>query len=158
MKHGMAVVKRCTILSPLSVRPTHSTMPGSSLTSSCVRRALPKACRRVAGCRRAVVAQAEAAKPRVPVRIGTRGSPLAMAQAYQTRDRLKEAYPELQEDGAIEICIIKTTGEGAKACLHVIISPAVAAAQIRSHPPVQATRCSTSPWRISVARGSSRRR
>lgn len=33
-----------------------------------------------------------------------------MAQAYQTRDRLKEAFPELQEDGAVEICIIKTTG------------------------------------------------
>jgi hypothetical protein len=50
------------------------------------------------------------AKPRVPVRIGTRGSPLALAQAYQTRDRLKEAFPELAEDGAIDICIIKTTG------------------------------------------------
>jgi hypothetical protein len=49
-------------------------------------------------------------KPRVPVRIGTRGSPLALAQAYQTRDRLKEAFPELEEEGAIDICIIKTTG------------------------------------------------
>lgn len=45
------------------------------------------------------------------VRIGTRGSPLALAQAYQTRDRLKDAFPELAEDGALEIKIIKTTGD-----------------------------------------------
>eukprot|EP00270_Netrium_digitus_P000791 TRINITY_DN1089_c0_g1_i3.p1 TRINITY_DN1089_c0_g1~~TRINITY_DN1089_c0_g1_i3.p1 ORF type:complete len:385 (+),score=120.75 TRINITY_DN1089_c0_g1_i3:94-1248(+) len=45
------------------------------------------------------------------VRIGTRGSPLALAQAYQTRDRLKAAYPELGEEGALEIVIIKTTGD-----------------------------------------------
>ena len=66
--------------------------------------------RRVAGSRRSCVHVAAKATPRVPVKIGTRGSPLALAQAYQTRDRLKEAFPELQEDGAIEICIIKTTG------------------------------------------------
>ena len=64
----------------------------------------------MAGCRRSVAVHAEEVKPRIPVRIGTRGSPLAMAQAYQTRDRLKEAFPEIQEDGAVEICIIKTTG------------------------------------------------
>mmetsp|Transcript_10742 Transcript_10742/g.22358 ORF Transcript_10742/g.22358 Transcript_10742/m.22358 type:complete len:400 (-) Transcript_10742:266-1465(-) len=44
-------------------------------------------------------------------KIGTRGSPLAMAQAYQTRDRLKAAFPELAADGALEIVIIKTTGD-----------------------------------------------
>lgn len=76
----------------------------------------PRACRRVAGCRRSVAVHAEEVKPRIPVRIGTRGSPLAMAQAYQTRDRLKEAFPELQAEGAVEICIIKTTGELLPAC------------------------------------------
>jgi hypothetical protein len=74
------------------------------------------------------------------VKIGTRGSPLALAQAYMTRDKLKvsfncmrhawdlchgsiemdlylnccglqENFPELREDGAIEIIIIKTTGD-----------------------------------------------
>ncbi|KAG0577169.1 hypothetical protein M758_5G095300 [Ceratodon purpureus] len=45
------------------------------------------------------------------VRIGTRGSPLALAQAYQTRDKLKAAHPELAEEGALEIVIIKTTGD-----------------------------------------------
>uniref|UniRef100_A0A7I4F632 hydroxymethylbilane synthase n=1 Tax=Physcomitrium patens TaxID=3218 RepID=A0A7I4F632_PHYPA len=45
------------------------------------------------------------------VRIGTRGSPLALAQAYQTRDKLKAAHPGLAEEGALEIIIIKTTGD-----------------------------------------------
>jgi len=45
------------------------------------------------------------------MRIGTRGSPLALAQAYMTRDTLKELFPELREDGALEIVIIKTTGD-----------------------------------------------
>jgi len=45
------------------------------------------------------------------VKLGTRGSPLALAQAYQTRDRLQEAFPELQEEGAIKLCVIKTTGD-----------------------------------------------
>lgn len=38
-------------------------------------------------------------------------SPLALAQAYQTRDKLKAAHPELAEEGALEIIIIKTTGD-----------------------------------------------
>lgn len=46
-----------------------------------------------------------------PLRIGTRGSPLAMAQAYETRRRLMENFPELQEEGAIEICVLKTQGD-----------------------------------------------
>lgn len=45
------------------------------------------------------------------VRIGTRGSPLALAQAYETRDKLKLAHRELAEEGALEIVIIKTTGD-----------------------------------------------
>lgn len=47
----------------------------------------------------------------VPLRIGTRGSPLALAQAYETRRRLQESFPELQEEGAIEICVMKTQGD-----------------------------------------------
>ncbi|KAI3432617.1 hypothetical protein D9Q98_004163 [Chlorella vulgaris] len=45
------------------------------------------------------------------LKIGTRGSPLALAQAYLTRDLLKATFPELKEDGALEIIIIKTTGD-----------------------------------------------
>jgi len=46
-----------------------------------------------------------------PLRIGTRGSPLALAQAYETRRRLIEEFPELEADGAIEICVMKTQGD-----------------------------------------------
>jgi hydroxymethylbilane synthase len=46
-----------------------------------------------------------------PLRIGTRGSPLALAQAYETRKRLQEKFPELRADGAIEINVLKTQGD-----------------------------------------------
>ncbi|CAM9637374.1 unnamed protein product [Discosporangium mesarthrocarpum] len=45
------------------------------------------------------------------VTIGTRGSPLALAQAYETRKRLGEAFPELKEEGAVAIQVIKTSGD-----------------------------------------------
>ena len=44
-----------------------------------------------------------------PLKIGTRGSPLALAQAYETRQRLMMAF-DLPE-GAFEIVVIKTTGD-----------------------------------------------
>jgi hydroxymethylbilane synthase len=47
--------------------------------------------------------------PASPLRIGTRGSPLALAQAHETRSRLMAAF-DLPED-AFEIVVIKTTGD-----------------------------------------------
>ncbi|MCX7561298.1 hydroxymethylbilane synthase [Sulfitobacter sp. F26204] len=47
--------------------------------------------------------------PQKPLRIGTRGSLLALAQAHETRDRLMQAF-ELPI-GAFEIVVIKTTGD-----------------------------------------------
>lgn len=47
--------------------------------------------------------------PAAPLRIGTRGSPLALAQAYETRSRLAGAF-DLPE-GAFEIVVIKVTGD-----------------------------------------------
>ena len=47
--------------------------------------------------------------PASPLKIGTRGSPLALAQAYETRSRLSQAF-DLSED-CFEIIIIKTTGD-----------------------------------------------
>ena len=47
--------------------------------------------------------------PAEPLMIGTRGSPLALAQAYETRVRLMAAF-DLPE-GAFEIVVIKTTGD-----------------------------------------------
>jgi hydroxymethylbilane synthase len=43
--------------------------------------------------------------------IGTRGSPLALAQAHEVRDRLLAAHPELSEPGAVDISIVKTLGD-----------------------------------------------
>ena len=58
------------------------------------------------------MAEEEASSDAVkPLRIGTRGSPLALAQAYETRERLQKAFPELQADGAIEINVLKTQGD-----------------------------------------------
>ena len=44
-----------------------------------------------------------------PLRIGTRGSPLALAQAHETRARLMAAW-DLPED-AFEVVVIRTTGD-----------------------------------------------
>ncbi|OIV92633.1 hypothetical protein TanjilG_17984 [Lupinus angustifolius] len=38
-------------------------------------------------------------------------NPLALAQAYETREKLIASHSELAEDGAIQIIIIKTTGD-----------------------------------------------
>ncbi len=47
--------------------------------------------------------------PSQPLKIGTRGSPLALAQAYETRSRLGQAFDLPFE--AFEIVVIKTTGD-----------------------------------------------
>ena len=47
--------------------------------------------------------------PAAPFKIGTRGSPLALAQAYETRKRLSDAF-ELTHD-AFEIVVIKVMGD-----------------------------------------------
>ena len=47
--------------------------------------------------------------PAHPLKIGTRGSPLALAQAHETRARLMTAF-DLPED-AFEIVIVTTTGD-----------------------------------------------
>ena len=47
--------------------------------------------------------------PQNPLNIGTRGSPLALAQAYETRARLADAFGLPEE--TFEIIVIKTTGD-----------------------------------------------
>jgi len=47
--------------------------------------------------------------PATPLKIGTRGSPLALAQAYETRHRLAAAFD--LPDAAFEIVVITTTGD-----------------------------------------------
>src|ERR1700735_4626679 len=45
------------------------------------------------------------------LRIGTRGSPLALAQAHEVRARLADAFPELAAAEAVQIIVINTTGD-----------------------------------------------
>lgn len=47
--------------------------------------------------------------PAAPLKIGTRGSPLALAQAHETRSRLSKAFVLPEE--AFEIIVITTTGD-----------------------------------------------
>lgn len=44
-----------------------------------------------------------------PLKIGTRGSPLALAQANETKDRLMQLHS--MEEKAFKICVINTTGD-----------------------------------------------
>ncbi len=47
--------------------------------------------------------------PQTPLKIGTRGSPLALAQAHETRERLRAAHD--LDESAVEIVVIRTTGD-----------------------------------------------
>lgn len=46
-----------------------------------------------------------------PLRIGSRGSPMALRQTAFVRDRLLAAHPDLAAYGAVEIVTIRTTGD-----------------------------------------------
>jgi hydroxymethylbilane synthase len=46
-----------------------------------------------------------------PLRIGSRGSPMALRQTTLVRDRLVAAHPDLAAPGAVEIVTIRTTGD-----------------------------------------------
>jgi hydroxymethylbilane synthase len=48
------------------------------------------------------------------IRIGTRGSKLALAQAEELRTRLAAAHPELRPAGAVEVVVITTTGDAVR--------------------------------------------
>jgi hydroxymethylbilane synthase len=48
---------------------------------------------------------------RRPLRIGTRGSPMALIQTGLVRDQLVAAHPDLAATGAVEIVTIRTTGD-----------------------------------------------
>ncbi|KAA0917445.1 hydroxymethylbilane synthase [Aquicoccus porphyridii] len=55
--------------------------------------------------------KADLPTPDAPLKIGTRGSPLALAQAHETRRRLGQAF-DLPTD-AFEIVVIRTSGDDA---------------------------------------------
>ncbi|XP_042498423.1 porphobilinogen deaminase, chloroplastic [Macadamia integrifolia] len=80
--------------------------PMSCLKSPCANQS-----RRIMVTRAAIALEQETQTKVSLLRIGTRGSPLALAQAHETRDKLMATHTELAEEGAIEIVIIKTTGD-----------------------------------------------
>src|SRR4051812_50089844 len=47
---------------------------------------------------------------RLPLRVGTRGSPLALAQAHMVKAALLAAEPSLDDD-AVEIVVVSTQGD-----------------------------------------------
>ena len=49
--------------------------------------------------------------PTHPIRIGTRGSPMALYQAALVRDRLRAAHSELAGGGMVDVVPIRTTGD-----------------------------------------------
>ena len=51
----------------------------------------------------------ERPSPAQPLKIGTRGSPLALAQAVETKERLMAAFD--LEEAALEVVVIKVTGD-----------------------------------------------
>eukprot|EP00262_Sarcandra_glabra_P003510 TRINITY_DN1424_c0_g1_i1.p1 TRINITY_DN1424_c0_g1~~TRINITY_DN1424_c0_g1_i1.p1 ORF type:complete len:374 (-),score=58.21 TRINITY_DN1424_c0_g1_i1:208-1329(-) len=96
--------------------PSHANMRIGSISAlgfppPALKTALVSHPRRVAVTRAAVTLDQQSSTKVSLIRIGTRGSPLALAQAYETRDKLMGNHSELAEDGAIEIIIIKTTGD-----------------------------------------------
>ena len=58
------------------------------------------------------------------VTIGTRGSPLALAQAYETKRLLGVNFPELRAEGAVEIKKIMTKVRPTSQLLHASFSVA----------------------------------
>src|SRR3954454_1868962 len=50
-------------------------------------------------------------RTRLPLRIGTRGSPLALVQARMVRAALAAADPDLAAEDAVEIRVVSTTGD-----------------------------------------------
>ncbi|MFZ1430798.1 MAG: hydroxymethylbilane synthase [Geminicoccaceae bacterium] len=48
---------------------------------------------------------------RLPLRLGTRGSPLALAQAHMVKAALATAHPSLADDAAVEIQVVSTQGD-----------------------------------------------
>ena len=62
-------------------------------------------------CRRGAPPQFGAVDVRLPIVVGTRGSPLAIAQTRHVCDRLVAAHPVLAEDGALRTTVIATSGD-----------------------------------------------
>ncbi|KAI5665688.1 hypothetical protein M9H77_15541 [Catharanthus roseus] len=86
-----------------------SAIVGSSLPW--LKTSVPNRCRKIFITKSSIAVEQQTKTKTAVIRIGTRGSPLALAQAHETRDKLISNHPDLAEEGAIQIVIIKTTGD-----------------------------------------------
>ncbi|CAI0415465.1 unnamed protein product [Linum tenue] len=97
---------------PMPISASGSSVSANGYAYSLNSRAFLPRKQRMSIIKASVAVEQQTEKPKVAlVRIGTRGSPLALAQAHETREKLMAAHSELAEEGAIEIVIIKTTGD-----------------------------------------------
>ncbi|KAH7860219.1 hypothetical protein Vadar_010837 [Vaccinium darrowii] len=100
------------ILFPLNVRTANGNFSTSSVSALPSLKTPAANRRRKLMVTRSSIAVGQQTQTTVALlRIGTRGSPLALAQAYETRDKLMATHSELAEEDAIQIVIIKTTGD-----------------------------------------------
>lgn len=97
-----------TVVEPGPVTLVGASMVAGLLLAAAVRLSAARRSATVSAGRQASVGRA-AEGPLL--RLGTRGSPLALAQAYEAKRRLGEAFPELSPDEAVDIRIISTTGD-----------------------------------------------
>ncbi|CAJ1332273.1 unnamed protein product [Effrenium voratum] len=88
-------------LAPCFIPPPGAPVLGAALCAASV--SLARRSTRASG--------ASATARQAVLTLGTRGSPLALAQAYEAKKRLGEAFEELAGDDAVEIRIISTTGD-----------------------------------------------
>ncbi|XP_009610066.1 porphobilinogen deaminase, chloroplastic [Nicotiana tabacum] len=95
-----------------SLKPFNSHLSSDvGFSFPCLTSVFPNQRRKILVARASIVVEQETQTKLALIRIGTRGSPLALAQAYETREKLIASDPGLAEEGAIEIVIIKTTGD-----------------------------------------------
>ncbi|KAL1820903.1 hypothetical protein ACET3Z_015772 [Daucus carota] len=108
---NQAIFPSAATRSTLSSKFSNGSMPSALVL--CMPRSSFKACTRNVTTRASssVAVEPNPETKVALVRIGTRGSPLALAQAYETREKLMAKHAELAEDGAIQIVVIKTTGD-----------------------------------------------
>ncbi|XP_043700859.1 porphobilinogen deaminase, chloroplastic [Telopea speciosissima] len=105
-------MERITLKLPLfPAKMSSGSFSAVGFPTPCLKNPSPHQSRRIMVTRAAIAVEQMTQTKVSLVRIGTRGSPLALAQAHETRTKLMATHSELAEEGAIEIVVIKTTGD-----------------------------------------------
>src|ERR1041384_3958607 len=93
------------------MRPTGRSPAGASTTATAVSSQLVSMPRTRITCLVAPAARLPESSGMAALKLGTRGSKLALTQAGLVRDALARSVPALAAPDAIEIVVIKTTGD-----------------------------------------------